>query len=299
MAITLSQEIETFSPRFAMESFYARYGKRCLECLIAGLCLILLSPFFGLIAILIRLDSPGRIFFLQERIGQFAIPFKMYKFRTMRAQTAQNGSLISTVNDTRITKIGRFLRKSKLDEIPQLINVLKGEMSIVGPRPEVLSYVIKHQADFVPVLHLRPGLTDYAFLSFPQEACILADFSDHEDSYDNVILPLKLRLYWKYLREISLFTDIKIWFKSFLVLLFEDYAPRAVLPGKTHFGEIAIELGYVRQVSLRQALQQQEILNRSSWKPIGQILLETGDLQEPELGQVLAYQQLALKIVRA
>lgn len=282
-----------------MESFYARYGKRCLECLIAGLCLILLSPFFGLIAILIRLDSPGRIFFLQERIGQFAIPFKMYKFRTMRAQTAQNGSLISTVNDTRITKIGRFLRKSKLDEIPQLINVLKGEMSIVGPRPEVLSYVIKHQADFVPVLHLRPGLTDYAFLSFPQEACVLADFSDHEDSYDNVILPLKLRLYWKYLREISLFTDIKIWFKSFLVLLFEDYAPRAVLPGKTHFGEIAIELGYVRQVSLRQALQQQEILNRSSWKPIGQILLETGDLQEPELGQVLAYQQLALKIVRA
>jgi lipopolysaccharide/colanic/teichoic acid biosynthesis glycosyltransferase len=282
-----------------MESFYARYGKRCLECLIAGLCLILLSPFFGLIAILIRLDSPGRIFFLQERIGQFAIPFKMYKFRTMRAQTAQNGSLISTVNDTRITKIGRFLRKSKLDEIPQLINVLKGEMSIVGPRPEVLSYVIKHQADFVPVLHLRPGLTDYAFLSFPQEACVLADFSDHEDSYDNMILPLKLRLYWKYLREISLFTDIKIWFKSFLVLLFEDYAPRAVLPGKTHFGEIAIELGYLRQASLRQALQQQERLNRSSWKPIGQILLETGDLREPELGQVLAYQQFALKIVRA
>ena len=265
----------------------------------AGLCLILLSPFFGLIAILIRLDSPGRIFFLQERIGQFAIPFKMYKFRTMRAQTAQNGSLISTVNDTRITKIGRFLRKSKLDEIPQLINVLKGEMSIVGPRPEVLSYVIKHQADFVPVLHLRPGLTDYAFLSFPDEASVLADFSDHEDSYDNMILPLKLRLYWKYLREISLFTDIKIWFKSFLVLLFEDYAPRAVLPGKTHFGEIAIELGYLRQASLRQALQQQERLNRSSWKPIGQILLETGDLREPELGQVLAYQQFALKIVRA
>ncbi|MEI9479447.1 MAG: sugar transferase [Deltaproteobacteria bacterium] len=297
--MTLSQEIEAFPSRFATEGFYTRYGKRCLDCLMAGFCLILLSPFLGLIVILIWLDSPGRIFFLQERIGQFAIPFKIYKFRTMRAQTAQNGSLISTVNDTRITKIGRFLRQFKLDEIPQLINVLKGEMSIVGPRPEVLSYVITHQADFVPVLHIRPGLTDYAFLSFPHEASVLADFSDHEDNYNNMILPLKLRLSQKYLREISLFTDLKIWLKSCLVLLFEDYASRAVLPGRTHFGEIAMELGYLRQTPLRQALQQQKSLHRSTWKPIGQILLEMGDLQETELGLVLAYQRLALKIVRA
>jgi lipopolysaccharide/colanic/teichoic acid biosynthesis glycosyltransferase len=283
---------------FSDEGFYARFGKRLLDCSIACLSFVLLSPLFFLIAVLIRLESPGPILFVQERVGRFAQPFKIYKFRTMVADAEKRGPLITTLNDARITRVGRLLRKYKLDEIPQIINIIKGNMSIVGPRPEVLTYILRHREDYVNVLRVRPGLTDYALLSFRNEDEVLAGSGNPEDRYLNTLLPLKIRLYWKYTREISLITDIKIFLKTTMAVLSNNQFAAEILGGRTRFGEIAIGLGYLTQDSIQQALEKQKASANTTSRPIGQILLETGDLRELELVQVLTYQQLALQRVR-
>jgi lipopolysaccharide/colanic/teichoic acid biosynthesis glycosyltransferase len=281
------------------EGFYARFGKRLLGLAIACLSFVLLFPLFFLIAVLIKLESPGPILFVQERVGLFAQPFKIYKFRTMVADAERRGPLVTTSNDARITRVGRFLRKYKLDEIPQIINIIKGDMSIVGPRPEVLAYILRHREDYVNVLRVRPGLTDYALLSFRNEDEVLAGSQNPEDHYLNTLLPLKIRLYWKYTREIGFLTDIKIFWKSMMAVLSNNQFAAEIVGGRTRFGDIAIGLGYLKPDSIQQALQKQKASSNTSSRPIGQILLETGHLREPELVQVLTFQQLALQRVRA
>lgn len=171
--------------------------------------LILLSPFMLIIAILIKLDSKGPIFFKQVRVTKNGREFKIFKYRTMRVGS-DKFSQITVGKDSRITKVGDFLRKYKLDEIPQLINVLIGDMSLVGPRPEVPKYVALYTEEQREILKVRAGITDYASIEFSNENDILANEADPEKAYIEKIMPRKIELNKKYLSEISVMTDIKI-----------------------------------------------------------------------------------------
>lgn len=162
-----------------------------------------------IIAILIKLDSKGPIFFKQVRVTKNGREFKILKYRTMRVGSDKY-SQITVGKDSRITKVGDFLRKYKLDEIPQLINVLIGDMSLVGPRPEVTKYVALYTEEQREILKVRAGITDYASIEFSNENDILANETDPEKAYIEKIMPRKIELNKKYLSEISVMTDIKI-----------------------------------------------------------------------------------------
>ena len=162
-----------------------------------------------IIAILIKLDSKGSIFFKQVRVTKNGREFKIFKYRTMRVGSDKY-SQITVGKDSRITKVGDFLRKYKLDEIPQLINVLIGDMSLVGPRPEVPKYVALYTEEQREILKVRAGITDYASIEFSNENDILANETDPEKAYIEKIMPRKIELNKKYLSEISVMTDIKI-----------------------------------------------------------------------------------------
>ena len=162
-----------------------------------------------IIAILIKLDSKGPIFFKQVRVTKNGREFKILKYRTMRVGSDKY-SQITVGKDSRITKVGNFLRKYKLDEIPQLINVLIGDMSLVGPRPEVPKYVALYTEEQREILKVRAGITDYASIEFSNENDILANETDPEKAYIEKIMPRKIELNKKYLSEISVMTDIKI-----------------------------------------------------------------------------------------
>lgn len=165
---------------------------------------------FVIVALAITFDSKGGVFFHQVRVGKNGIHFRLHKFRTMRPSTEVLGQLTVGNRDPRITSIGFFLRKYKLDELPQLFNILKGEMSVVGPRPEVPRYVALYNKDQSKVLTVKPGLTDFASIDFVDENAILSESSDPEKTYIEVIMPLKLNLNLKYVREMSMITDLKI-----------------------------------------------------------------------------------------
>src|SRR5262245_11795565 len=192
--------------------------KRTFDILSALLGLLFLSPFLLIVAILIRLDSRGAAIFRQERIGRAFQPFRILKFRTMIRDAPNRGGPITFGNDPRITRIGRFLRKAKIDELPQLINVLKGEMSIVGPRPEVPRYVMLYREDFEEILTVRPGITDLASLKYRDEAAILGSCDDPEAVYSKCILPEKVNLAKEYVRSSSLIFDLGLIFKTLAAL---------------------------------------------------------------------------------
>jgi len=191
-------------------SLYIRYGKRIFDFLASLLGLIILSPFFLVIAGLIKLYDKGPVFFKQKRIGKNFKPFYIYKFRTMVVNADKIGSLVTKEDDPRITRLGKFLRKFKIDELPQLFNVIKGDMSIVGPRPEVEKYVLSFKDDFKEILKIRPGITDYATLRFRNEEEILKEYDDIEEGYIKEVLPEKIRLYMQYINDMSFLTDIKL-----------------------------------------------------------------------------------------
>ncbi len=186
-------------------------GKRVFDLICAGLGLLLLSPLLLVVAVWIKLDSPGPVMFRQERVGRFGRPFRIHKFRTMRVDAPALGPQITIGADPRITRSGRFLRASKLDELPQLWDVFRGAMSLVGPRPEVPRYVALYPADLREVvLSVRPGITDPASLSFRNESELLAQAADPEREYVEVVMPAKLRLAADYVRRASLATDVRL-----------------------------------------------------------------------------------------
>ena len=183
--------------------------KRLFDVAASAAGLLLLAPLLLAIAVWIRLDSPGPVFFRQERVGLRGQPFRIFKFRSMRADNA--GPQITVGADARITRSGRFIRAYKLDELPQLLNVLLGDMSIVGPRPEVPRYVALYPADVRDeVLSVRPGMTDWASVQYRSESALLAHSSDPERTYVETVLPAKLALCQQYVRERSLLLDLKI-----------------------------------------------------------------------------------------
>jgi lipopolysaccharide/colanic/teichoic acid biosynthesis glycosyltransferase len=189
--------------------------KRAFDLLMALIGLLLLSPLLIIIAIWIKFDSSGPILFKQKRVGLNGKPIDVYKFRTMVTDAESKGLKITVGGDPRITKSGHFLRKYKLDELPQLFNVLFGTMSLVGPRPEVQEYIDAYPDDIKSkVLSVRPGITDYASIEFRNENEILKNAEDPHKSYINEILPIKQKYYLKYIEEQSFITDIHIIFKT-------------------------------------------------------------------------------------
>lgn len=187
--------------------------KRVFDIVSAGLVLILLMPFLLVIGLLIVLDSKGGVFFAQVRVGKNEKHFSLLKFRTMRPASESKGQL-TIGKDPRITSVGRFLRKYKLDEIPQLINIIKGEMSVVGPRPEVPKYVAMYTNEQKKVLSVRPGLTDLASIEYINESEVLAKSSNPEETYINEIMPHKLALNLVYIEKQSLIYDFKLIFNT-------------------------------------------------------------------------------------
>lgn len=184
--------------------------KRGLDLIASAVGLLLLSPFFGLFALLIKLDSKGSVFFRQERIGQGGRPFLIYKFRTMVSDAPRKGGELTVPNDSRITRLGQKLRRVKADELPQLINVFKGEMSIVGPRPEVRRYVDLFADDYREILRVPPGITDLASLKYRDEAAELSRATDPEHEYVTRVLPDKIALAKAYVQRCSLSFDLML-----------------------------------------------------------------------------------------
>lgn len=187
--------------------------KRISDVLASVCVLILLLPLFLIIAIWILMDSPGGVFYKQIRVGLNGREFKLFKFRSMRAGADKKGQ-ITIGNDSRVTKSGQFIRKFKIDEFPQLINIIVGDMSVVGPRPEVPKYVQLYDDDQNRVLSVRPGLTDFATIEYIDEQEQLGQSSEPEKLYINTIMPEKLELNLKYIDSRSFQTDLKIIFKT-------------------------------------------------------------------------------------
>ena len=189
-------------------------GKRLFDIMFSFLGLLILLPLFAAVALLLKRDSKGPVFFRQERMGRHFKPFRIYKFRTMTACQEERGPLITVANDTRITRFGRFLRKSKIDELPQLLNVLKGDMSLVGPRPEVEKYAQLFRPQYEKLLTVRPGITDFASLRYSEEEGLLPLSGNWEEEYVKKILPQKIRLSLRYVENHTLFTDVSLIVKT-------------------------------------------------------------------------------------
>jgi lipopolysaccharide/colanic/teichoic acid biosynthesis glycosyltransferase len=191
-------------------------GKRFFDLFFSLLGLIILSPILCFISLWILVDSKGSVFYRQERIGLGEVPFRIYKFRTMFVGSDQKGLLTIGDKDNRVTQVGQFLRKTKLDEMPQLINVLKGEMSFVGPRPEVKKYVDLYTVEQRAIFQVRPGITDVASIEYMDEVEVLAKSAHPEKTYIEEIMPHKLALNLAYLKRRNLFTDIGLIIKTVL-----------------------------------------------------------------------------------
>jgi lipopolysaccharide/colanic/teichoic acid biosynthesis glycosyltransferase len=187
-------------------------------CTVPGL--LLLSPLFAILAMWVKIDSPGPVFFRQVRVGKNGKLFSIFKFRTMCLNAEAKGRQITVGEDPRITSSGRFLRKYKLDELPQLLNVLSGEMSLVGPRPEVPRYVELYPLEIKKVvLSVQPGITDYASIEYKDENDILGRASDPDRAYIEEVMPVKLKYYQRYVAERSLRTDFMLIMKTIAAIL--------------------------------------------------------------------------------
>lgn len=187
-----------------------KISKRIVDIVVASFGLILCLPVFLLVAITIKVDDGGPIFFRQMRIGRFARPFHIWKFRSMVPQAGLSNIQLTIGEDLRITHVGKFLRGSKLDELPQLLNVLSGSMSLVGPRPEVPKYVLLYNPDQKLVLELVPGITDPASIFYRDESNLLATAANPEKFYIEKVMPDKIRINLEYARHSSIWSDFKI-----------------------------------------------------------------------------------------
>jgi lipopolysaccharide/colanic/teichoic acid biosynthesis glycosyltransferase len=197
-----------------------KWGKRLFDLAGAALGLALLAPLLCLIALVVKLDSPGPVFFRQERVGRHGVPFRIHKFRTMVADAPQRGLALTVGADPRITRSGRWLRRARLDELPQLIDVLQGRMSLVGPRPEVPRYVEHYPTALrARVLSVRPGITDPSSLAFLDEDEWLATAADAEREYVTRILPRKLQAAADYIERASVWTDAQVIARTLRLLL--------------------------------------------------------------------------------
>jgi lipopolysaccharide/colanic/teichoic acid biosynthesis glycosyltransferase len=195
-------------------------SKRIFDWLASTCGLLVLAPVFVALAVWIKLDSPGPVFFRQERVGRGGKLFRIHKFRTMVTDAERRGLQITVGADARVTRVGQWLRKSKLDELPQLLDVLLGHMSLVGPRPEVPRYVACYPAEVRDVvLSVRPGITDRAAIEFKDENLMLGRAADPDRAYVEEVLPIKLEYYVEYVNSNSLSGDFKLIIRTFVALI--------------------------------------------------------------------------------
>lgn len=186
--------------------------KRIFDIVLSLTGILMLLPFWFLLSLAVLIGSRGPVFYIQQRVGKKNQDFGLFKFRTMHVDSDKKGLLTVGNKDNRITKTGGFLRKYKLDELPQLLNVLLGDMSLVGPRPEVRKYVDMYDQEQIKVLDVQPGITDYASIEFIDENSILGESSNPEQTYIDEIMPAKIKLNLKYVQQKGLVTDVKIIF---------------------------------------------------------------------------------------
>jgi lipopolysaccharide/colanic/teichoic acid biosynthesis glycosyltransferase len=196
--------------------------KRAFDLLVAVAGLIVLAPLFAVAAVLIKLDSSGPVFYKGDRIGKDGVPFKIYKFRTMVIRADQMGAALTHQGDPRVTRVGRFLRDWKIDEILQLINVLRGEMSLVGPRPEAPGYVAHYTPEQMRVLEVKPGITGLTQVQFRHEEALLSSCDDPEGEYLARIMPHKLAIDLQYIKTRSFGLDLRLILDTFLCLFSEE-----------------------------------------------------------------------------
>lgn len=209
------------------KSLYER-AKRAFDIAASAAGLVVISPALGAIALLIKFGSPGPVFYRGVRIGLKGRPFRIYKFRTMVVDAEKLGGSATANDDARITRIGRLLRGRKLDELPQLLNVFKGEMSFVGPRPEVRKYTDLYNEEEQAILDVPPGITDWASIWDSDEGAILEGAADPEKAYEELIRPTKLALQLYYVRNRSLAADFRILFHTMLRLLNGNWVPKEI-----------------------------------------------------------------------
>jgi lipopolysaccharide/colanic/teichoic acid biosynthesis glycosyltransferase len=220
--------------------------KRAFDVVLSLVGLILVSPVILVIAIFVKLTSPGPVMYKGVRVGRYGKPFRILKFRSMVVDAEKRGGSATAGDDPRLTSTGRFLRSYKLDELPQLWNVFVGDMSFVGPRPEVQKYVDRYSEKERAVLALRPGITDWASIWNSNEAAVLEGSSDPEKAYEELILPTKLALQQKYLQEHTCFTDVRILFHTFAKLLDEKHVPNDLKA----FGKVQLYRAVASQPSM-------------------------------------------------
>jgi lipopolysaccharide/colanic/teichoic acid biosynthesis glycosyltransferase len=198
--------------------------KRLFDLVVAAVGLILAAPLFLVVAVLIKLDSPGPVVYRGDRIGKDGKPFKMYKFRTMVVQADRMGSALTHGGDPRVTRTGGILRKWKVDEVPQLINVVQGEMSLVGPRPESPGYVAHYTPEQLRVLTVQPGITGATQIRYRHEETLLSQCVDREEEYIRTIMPQKLAMDLEYIENRSFLSDLLLILETFLALFAPDKA---------------------------------------------------------------------------
>lgn len=197
----------------------SRIIKRIFDIVVALILTVIVSPFMIMIAIWIKLDSKGKVFFRQRRVTTYGRVFGIYKFRTMVSDAEKLGTQVTVNNDSRVTRAGHFLRKCRLDELPQLFNVLKGDMSFVGTRPEVERYVDRYSDEMMATLLMPAGITSLASIKFKDEERLLSGTEDTDEVYVNDVLPQKMRYNLEYLKKFNFFYDIKLMFMTFFAVL--------------------------------------------------------------------------------
>jgi len=197
---------------------YIRFGKRAFDIVATMIGSTILLPIIIPISIWIKLSSKGPLFYIQKRVGKDFKEFNLYKFRSMIVDADKVGPSITSGDDTRITEVGKIIRKTKIDELPQLLNVLKGDMSLVGPRPEVMKFVKHKKEQYKKVLSVKPGITDNAAIEFRDEETIMEQYKDKEKTYIDIVLPQKIELYYHYIDTISFANDLKLILKTLKVI---------------------------------------------------------------------------------
>lgn len=197
---------------------YKLFGKRLFDIVATLVGGVLLLPFVVPIAIWIKLSSKGPLFYVQKRVGEDFKEFNLYKFRSMIVDADKKGPSVTSGDDPRITKVGKLIRKTKIDELPQLLNVLKGDMSLVGPRPEVMKFVKEKKEEYNKVLSVKPGITDNAAIEYRDEETIMEQYVDKEKAYIDIVLPEKIKLYYQYIDNISFVNDIRLILKTLKVI---------------------------------------------------------------------------------
>ena len=197
----------------------SRVIKRIFDIFVALILTVIASPFMVIIAIWIKLDSKGKVFFRQRRVTTYGRVFGIYKFRTMVSDAEKLGTQVTVNNDSRVTRAGHFLRKFRLDELPQIFNVLKGDMSFVGTRPEVERYVDRYSDEMMATLLMPAGITSLASIKFKDEEKLLSGAEDTDEVYVNDVLPQKMKYNLEYLRKFNFFYDIKLMFMTFFAVL--------------------------------------------------------------------------------